>query len=160
MKDMRVNSKHLNLTEARKVGKNRTSRGKAMAGKFDRILKETVGKTGASQAGGPTPLVDLQGLNAISPINLPPVDSGGAPAIVEDVEGFLDALEDYQRNLKNGAVDLKEMRPLVDKIHRERERLTPILDSLAEDDELKDILNRTLVAASLEITRFSRGDYA
>ncbi len=131
-----------------------------MAGKFDEILRETVRKTDRSPADSSTPMLDSLGFNSISPIGLHPIDSNQTPAIVKDVEGFLDALEDYQRNLENRAVEMREIRPLVDKLHRERERLAPMLESLAEDDDLKDILNRTLVTASLEITKFSRGDYA
>ncbi len=131
-----------------------------MAGKFDEILKETVRKTDRSSAEASTSMVDRLAFNSISPIGLHPIDSNRTPTIVKDVEGFLDALEDYQRNLENRTVEMRDIRPLVDKLHRERERLTPMLESLSEDDELKDILNRTLVTASLEITRFSRGDYA
>ena len=42
---------------------------------------------------------------------------------------------------------------------RELENLAPELDSLTDDGELKDILNQTLVTASLEISKFYRGDY-
>jgi hypothetical protein len=45
------------------------------------------------------------------------------------------------------------------KIDQETENLTPILDSLPEDEDLKNIINRTLVTASLEVSKFYRGDY-
>ena len=40
-----------------------------------------------------------------------------------------------------------------------KETLEPVLDSLPDDEKLKDIVNQTLVTASLEITKFYRGDY-
>ncbi len=158
--EINVNRNHLKTRETGKAGKSRTSPGKAMAGKFDEILKETVRKIDRSPEEQATLMVDRLAFNTISPIGLHPIDSSRTPTIVKNVEGFLDALEDYQRNLENRTVDMRDIGPLVDKLHRERERLAPMLDSMPEDDELKDILNRTLVTASLEITRFSRGDYA
>jgi hypothetical protein len=40
-----------------------------------------------------------------------------------------------------------------------RDTLTPLLDTLPEGDRLKDVLNRALVTAEIEIIRFRRGDY-
>ncbi len=157
--EIRGNSNHIKTGQTGKAAKSRTSPGSAMAGQFDKILRETVRKTDPGSAEQPG-VVDSLAFSTISPIELNPVESNPTPTIVKDVEGFLEALEDYQRNLENRSVDMRDIRPLVDKLHRQRERLTPMLESLSEDEELKDILNRTLVTASMEITRFSRGDYA
>jgi hypothetical protein len=40
-----------------------------------------------------------------------------------------------------------------------KDTLAPVLDSLPDDEKLKDIANETLVTASLEVTKFYRGDY-
>ena len=42
---------------------------------------------------------------------------------------------------------------------QEKERMATAMDSLQDGGGLKSILNQTLVTASLEITKFYRGDY-
>ena len=78
---------------------------------------------------------------------------------VDQVENCLNILSDYQEKLGNPDVTLKELSPLVEQMTQEGERLTSILDSLAENDSLKGIANETLVLSSLESIKFNRGDY-
>jgi hypothetical protein len=51
------------------------------------------------------------------------------------------------------------MEPVIKMIDKEKEQLSSVLDSLTEEDGLKDIVNRTLITASLEVMKYNRGDY-
>jgi hypothetical protein len=51
------------------------------------------------------------------------------------------------------------MDSIIRQIDQETENLAPALDLLPEDEDLKNIFNQTLVTASLEVTKFYRGDY-
>jgi hypothetical protein len=44
-------------------------------------------------------------------------------------------------------------------IAKEKDQLSAVLDSMPNEDGLKDILNQTLITASLEGIKFNRGDY-
>jgi hypothetical protein len=56
-------------------------------------------------------------------------------------------------------MNLKQIDSIISAIARENDSLASFADSLPDDDEIKNILNRTMVTASLEVTRFYRGDY-
>jgi hypothetical protein len=75
------------------------------------------------------------------------------------VEGFLDLLDNYQRRLADPRMSLKGLDPAVQAVEQGRDAMTPLLAALPEGDPLKDVLNRALVTAELEIIRFRRGDY-
>jgi hypothetical protein len=55
-------------------------------------------------------------------------------------------------------MNLKQIDSILSTIARENDSLASFADSLP-DDEIKNILNRTMVTASLEVTKFYRGDY-
>jgi len=44
-------------------------------------------------------------------------------------------------------------------MEKEKDVLAPLMDSLPQGDELKDILNNALVSATVETIKFNRGDY-
>ncbi len=75
------------------------------------------------------------------------------------LEGFLDLLEGYCQKLSNPRVSLKGLESSVKQLEEGRNTLSRGLGSLTESDELKEILNQTLVTAEIEIIRFRRGDY-
>jgi hypothetical protein len=54
---------------------------------------------------------------------------------------------------------LRSIEPVIKMIDKEKEQLSSVLDSLTEEDGLKDIVNRTLITASLEVMKYNRGDY-
>jgi hypothetical protein len=80
------------------------------------------------------------------------------PAISQ-VENYLNILDDYQEKLGNLDVPLKELSPLLDQMNAENGQLSSALDSLSDEDELKGIVNETLILSSLETIKFNRGDY-
>jgi hypothetical protein len=54
---------------------------------------------------------------------------------------------------------LKTLETTVKKLEGERDLLAPVADKLPDGDALKTIVNQSLVAASVEIFKFHRGDY-
>ena len=85
--------------------------------------------------------------------------SEGEIPVVERAEKLLDLLGEYQQKLANPALTLRDISPLIDKLKSDNKRLVSSVNSLAEGDELKNILNQIIVATSVEIIKFNRGDY-
>ena len=56
-------------------------------------------------------------------------------------------------------MSLNELNPLIQMMDMEKMDLISAMDSLPDGDGLKDILNETLITASLEVAKFKRGDY-
>ncbi|MDP8217208.1 MAG: hypothetical protein P9M03_00585 [Candidatus Theseobacter exili] len=78
---------------------------------------------------------------------------------IEHVASFLNILENYQEQLKNPAVNLKELSPFVNRLEKEVEKIMPFLDSIPDNDELKNILNKAVITSTVEVMKFNRGDY-
>lgn len=100
------------------------------------------------------PIAPSQPLSMVHPISSP-----DHKVTIERVENLLDLLDDYRQKLADPQVTLKEMDGLVGKIAGEKENLTATLDSMQDGEQLRDVLNQTLVTTSLEIMKFRRGDY-
>jgi len=79
--------------------------------------------------------------------------------VVERAERLLDLLSEYQQKLANPAFTVRDISPLIDELKADNKRLVSSVNSLAEGDELKNILNQVIVTASVEIIKFDRGDY-
>jgi hypothetical protein len=78
---------------------------------------------------------------------------------VERVDNFLNLLDNYRNQLADPQMTLRSIEPVIKMIDKEKEQLSSVLDSLTEEDGLKDIVNRTLITASLEVMKYNRGDY-
>ena len=122
---------------------------------FGAILKETVGNaTRAESAAQHTKFINpLLGVHRI------PSPAQEKEMTVERIENMIDMLDQYRKMLADPQVSLKDMDPVVTEIAKEKEKMAVALDSMPDDEGLKDVLNRTLVTASLEINKFYRGDY-
>ena len=145
------NDKILANAHPEKVNKEEKPPGK----EFGAILNESIENTSKAGAGTakPTPINNLPEVqfNPFFPVKeTPPIDR---------VEKFLDILDEYQNKLGNPQATLKNIYPLINEMEAGREKLLPLLDSLADGDGLKDILNQALTTSSLEIIKFNRGDY-
>ena len=125
---------------------------------FNAILKEKIETACEPATPGiaefPNPIPAIRGVSGIE--TLMPLDK---TTTVARVENLLDLLDDYRQKLVNPQVSLKQMEALVDRISMEKENLRPTLKSMHEGEQLQGILNQTLVAASLEVIKFKRGDY-
>jgi len=129
---------------------------KTQNSRFGAILKETMdtvsGPTSTAQA---PVLVDPMGGVCFGPYSLP-IE---AP-VLEQTEQLLDTLDAYRQKLGDREVKLSQMDPLIDEIKKRSEGLTSKADTLPDGDPLRDILNQTLIVSSLEVLKFSRGDYS
>ena len=95
----------------------------------------------------------------ISQIQNDPIFSLEGMPLFNRVERILDVFEEYQTKLGDPNVFLKDLSPIINRMEKETKNLLPILDTLPEGDEMKDILNRILIQSTVEILRFNRGDY-
>lgn len=120
------------------------------SGGFGDILKEKLAPASGAAASG---------IGLVAPTQLQPVAEAPADRLAGRVERYLDLLDDYRRQLSDPRVSLKGLDTTVREMEAGKDALAPALGSLPEGDGIKDILNRTLVTASLEIIKFRRGDY-
>jgi hypothetical protein len=127
----------------------------AVGDKFGDILKETLGNK-KQEVAGPRPTAFVNPLSGIQP---PATFELERQAAVERVENLIDLLDQYRQRLSDPNITLKKIDPVIKEIDMQKDKLAPVLDSLPEGEKLKDIVNKTLVTASLEITKFYRGDY-
>jgi hypothetical protein len=134
---------------------NKTNQQPAVGKEFGTILKETVENAKTEVTGQRPPTV----INSLNGIQTPAFSVMDQQFAFDRIENFIGLLDQYHQKLSDPRINLKNIDPIIRKIDQEKENLTPVLDSLPEGEELKNILNRALVTASLEISKFYRGDY-
>ncbi len=122
---------------------------------FGAIIKEAIENSSKVDAEDQKPQI----MDNIPEIQFNTFLTGEKIPIVDRVEKFLDILDEYRHKLANPQVTLKDIYSSINEMDAEKERLTPVLNSLPDGDVLKDILNQALITSSLEIIRFNRGDY-
>lgn len=101
----------------------------------------------------------IPSISGISPIQLNMLSPTQNSSIIERIENLLNILDEYQKKLKDPDASLKEIDPIIKQMEKEKENLAPILESIKEDDGLKNVLNQVLVTSALETMKFNRGDY-
>ena len=123
--------------------------------KFDAILKDTVKNTATAGTAtlqttfiNPTP--------GLQPAPSAPTDQNYSADSIEDMINLLDR---YRDKLADPRVTLKQLDPDIKEMTRGLENLAHVLESHPVDEGLRNILNRTMVTISLEISKFYRGDY-
>ena len=122
---------------------------------FKNILKASVERTAHHQANTqPSAL-----MQPISVIKFQPLSPENKRITIKRLDNLLNLLDNYRRQLADPQVSLRRIEPLMNTIEKEKEQLSSVLDSLASEDGLKDIVNRTLITASLEVIKYNRGDY-
>ena len=132
-----------------------TQRQSTVGSEFDAILKQTVKNT-KTEVTGHRQTTFINPLNAIQPSTFSEREKQVA---LDRVENFIDLLDQYQQKLADSRLKLKHIDPIIKELNQEKENLTPVLDSIPDDEELKNILNQALVTATLEVGKFYRGDY-
>jgi len=123
--------------------------------KFGTILKETVENSQKADS-GPRQTAFINPLSGIQ-LTLSPLPD--KQFTIKRIENLIDLLDQYRQKLTDPRMTLKKIDPIIQEMSEEKETLAPVLDSLPDGEGLKNILNQTLVTASLEITKFYRGDY-
>ena len=122
---------------------------------FNHILKESVEKSTET----PLEIQPATLLDPISAIRINPLSSQDNDITLDRVENLLNLLEKYQQQLRDPEVTLRTIEPIMNAIAAEKDQLSEKLDSISNEDGLKDILNQALITASLEVIKFNRGDY-
>lgn len=122
---------------------------------FDRILKETVANAQKLDA-KPRQTTFA---NPLASIRLTTQGPLVPESVIDRIENMIDLLDRYRHNLADSRMNLKQLDPIIGEIARENDNLAVLADTLRDNDDLKNILDRTMVTASLEVTKFYRGDY-
>jgi len=132
-----------------------TTKSRAAGGEeFGKILKETIEET-PKQDARPSQTAFV---NPLAGVRLTSQDSPNPKFAVDRIENMLDLLDRYRHQLADPQQSLKQMDAIIRDIARENDSLASLADSLP-DNAIKRILNQTRVTASLEVTKFYRGDY-
>ncbi|MGW8300526.1 MAG: hypothetical protein ACWGNO_00585 [Desulfobacterales bacterium] len=122
---------------------------------FKNILKASVERTAHHQAKTQSSTL----MQPISAIKFSPLSPENKRITIDRLDNLLNMLDHYRKQLADPQVSLRRIEPLMNTIEKEKEQLSSVLDSLASEDGLKDIVNRTLITASLEVIKYNRGDY-
>lgn len=77
----------------------------------------------------------------------------------EQLDGTLDAMEEYAAALGDGSKTLKDIEPLAEDMRRQAGRLSETSQGLADDDPMKELTNNAAIMATVEAMKFRRGDY-
>ncbi|MBW2567979.1 MAG: hypothetical protein JRD93_00205 [Deltaproteobacteria bacterium] len=128
---------------------------KTTGNKFEDILQQTINKSSSSE----NQIMMLPPVQNISNIRFDIISNIDKAQNIERVEKFLDVLENYQKKLEDPSVKLKEMHPFVANMKNQADNMLPLLNSLPDEDGIKDILNRALVTSTVEAIKFNKGDY-
>lgn len=129
--------------------------GKSSGGGFDELLEKAM----TAQTGPATAASALSSLQGLSNLSFALPSSGDRGQTVKSIDGMLGILEAYERKMADPRSSLRDAYPLLQQMEAKTTELLPTLETLPEGDALKDILNRTLVASTVEIIKFNRGDY-
>ena len=97
--------------------------------------------------------------NHAAAIHVSPPSPATNSITIDRVDNLLNLLDQYRNQLADPTVTLRRIEPLLNTITKEKDQLASALERLPDEDALKDIVHRTLITASLEVIRYSRGDY-
>jgi len=124
-------------------------------GRFDEFLEKALTPQSgqAASTGALPPLESLSNLNFAVPSGVDRMQT------VNHIDEFLSIMESYQKQMADPKVSLKDAYPFVQQMEKKTAELLPTLEELPAGDKLKDILNRALVASTVEVIKFNRGDY-
>lgn len=121
---------------------------------FGSLLEETIEKAGS---------VSSRETCSITPAAMPMTEtinaSEPAPSPGKATCQLLDALEDYQKQLGDPEVSLRNIYPLVERMQKQLIATEPLFSELAEGHPVKNILQETMSHISEEIGRFNSGRY-
>ena len=124
---------------------------------FQKVLHDTIEKSHGNPLSPSTRQVTTT--VPIHPVQLNNHWAKDSDYAVERVDQFIGLLETYQHKLSQPGATLKDLDRMIADISLEKDRLTPLMNSLEPDNGLRQILNEALVTASREIFKFQRGDY-
>lgn len=125
------------------------------SGEFEAILNRKIDNAASSQ----NPVDPISTKNPAVGVEFRPEATLDTQLLVGLVGNFLDKLQTYQQQLGDAGVSLKKIEPAVRQLAQDGRHLAVHLDKLPPDDGLRNILSQALIASSLEVIKFNRGDY-
>lgn len=125
------------------------------AGGFQEIINEKMGHAPADVQ-KPAVVPPMSNIDSIRFDMWPGPDR---KKILVAIDGFLALLETYQKQMGDPLVSLKETAGIVSRMELKVRELHEVWEALPDGDGIKDLLNRMLVASSVEAIKFNRGDY-
>ena len=127
----------------------------APTGCFDALLEKAM----SPPSGQTSPPGIVPALQSISAADIAAPAGADRRQTVKRIDEYLSIMEAYQGKMADPKASLKDAYPFVQQMEKETAALLPAMESLPTGDKLKDILNHLLVASTVEITKFNRGDY-
>ena len=122
---------------------------------FGSILENSLAATHTDENEAQKPGV----IENVMPLQLQHVQPPQKPSTIDHIENMLDLLDEYRHKLADPNSTLKDIHPLVESLDGANKQLIPVLDSIAEGDQLKQILNEILVTTSTEVFKYNKGEY-
>ncbi len=122
---------------------------------FNSILEGTIATTNTAEKETQSPAV----IENVMPVQLQHVQPPQKLATIDQIENMLDLLDEYRHQLADPNSTLRDIHPLIESLEAANKQLAPVLDSIAEGDQLKQILNETLVTTSTEVFKYNKGEY-
>lgn len=146
---------------SRQIIKDQIQKGVTEKGaKFDEVLR----KTQKTIEGTQTPAREAQVVRAttgVQPLQATaPLAEEQQGPVLERIEQLLDTLEEYQRSLGSPNIASTALQTIVARMEEHNRDLAVVMVGLPDGDDLKELLNRVLVASVVEVEKFKRGDFA
>ncbi len=125
----------------------------AKPGAFQKVLDRAIGGSSRAPEGTAiSPLLEVDEVRAR-------LRADDAAPVIDRLDRFLDLLESYQQKLANPAIPAAELDKTIGMLEGQIGELAKAMEDLPEGDGVREIMNRALVATTVEIAKFRRGDY-
>lgn len=128
-------------------GRERTS------GKFAEILTDVTNQEGTA----PEKTSYSQPVFQVTPVLLEPMPT--SDDLLQRLDGSLALLESYQSRLGDATIPIQDLQPFVDRLEDEQNQLQSQMDALPDGHPVKDLLNRSVVTMAVEVLKYRRGDF-
>jgi glutamine synthetase adenylyltransferase len=122
---------------------------------FDAVFRqEMTGKTTA-----PATTESSSQVGGIRPAWFANDNHGAASRAFDRVEQLIDTMAAYQNKLIDNGATLRDIHSLVQQMSSQSESLEKLADKMDASDNLKTIVNQSLMLSSMEISKYYNGHY-
>lgn len=124
-------------------------------GAFDAIFRQAIdSKETKCNDTESTPFI-----SEIRPAQFASESAQSTDMIVDQVQQLIGTMEVYQQKLANDRETLKDIQPLMDEMTVYSKNLAAVSKAGEMEDELKTIVDQSLMLSSIEISRYNNGLY-
>jgi hypothetical protein len=129
---------------------------------FQGVLSKAVRVNGQADSTAPQtpaadPLAPLEGVPGVARSQA--AQGSVTEEAVNRIQSALDLLDNYQQQLADPQISLKEMMPVMNALKNRIHDLTRTVDQAQVPDDLAEIASEVAVTAQVEVSKFYRGDY-